>query len=78
MSFDIPSFDILTPRERQVAAALATGATNREIADQLDVSIKTVDTHRSHLIKKLGVRNNAGLACKAIRDGFVSLHDEAP
>lgn len=70
------TFDNLTARERQVAAALALGQTCKEIALQLDVSTKTVDTHRFNLIKKLAVRNNVELARKAIRDGFVSVHDE--
>jgi len=52
----------LTSREKQIAERLGFGDTNREIADTLDISIKTVDTHRGHLLKKLGLRNNVALA----------------
>lgn len=63
----------LTPREVQVMELLATGKRNREIADELEVSIKTIDTHRGHILKKLGLRNNAELARFAVRNGVVSL-----
>lgn len=52
----------LSPREREVATALAAGGRNREIATQLGISIKTVDTHRMKALGKLGCRNNADLA----------------
>jgi DNA-binding CsgD family transcriptional regulator len=65
----------LTARERQVAEQLATGATCREIAQRLDVSIKTVDTHRRHLLRKLGCRNAAELALHGVREGWVSPHE---
>jgi DNA-binding NarL/FixJ family response regulator len=54
-------WDTLTAREQQVASSLACGMTNREIADQLSISIKTIDTHRMHVMKKLGTRNNVEL-----------------
>lgn len=63
----------LTEREREVAFLLATGDTNREIAKALNVSIKTVDTHRGHIMKKLECRNNVGLLRFMLRDGKVSL-----
>lgn len=52
----------LTHRETQVAEALARGATNREIAERFGISVRTVDTHRSHVLKKLSLRNNAELS----------------
>ena len=64
-------FPELTEREREVALLLAAGATNREIADQMEISIKTVDTHRGHVLKKLGLRNNVALARHAIRSGYM-------
>lgn len=74
-------FPQLTPRERQVAQALAVGYSNREIAGKLDISIKTVDTHRGHVLDKLRVRNNTELARAALRAGLVSLemtaHEES-
>ena len=66
-----PTWPGLTPRETQTAELLALGATNTEIADDLGISIKTVDTHRGHLLKKLGLRNNAALARFALRSGLV-------
>jgi DNA-binding NarL/FixJ family response regulator len=61
-------FPTLTNRERQVALLLAEGKTNREIGDELKISIKTVDTHRGHLLRKLGLRNNVALCRFAIRN----------
>lgn len=52
---------LLTPREQEIAAHLSRGWFNREIATALGISIKTVDTHRGHLLKKLGLRNNSEL-----------------
>ena len=64
---------VLTARETQVMEMLARGLTNREIAEQLQISIKTVDTHRGHVLKKLGLRNNTELARFAVKHGFVAL-----
>lgn len=52
----------LTEREKEIGLLLARGDTNREIASALNISIKTVDTHRGHILKKLALRNNVGLA----------------
>ncbi len=52
----------LTEREREVAAQVAAGASNAEIADGLFVSIKTVERHVSNLFAKFGVRNRTELA----------------
>jgi DNA-binding CsgD family transcriptional regulator len=54
--------DELTPQELQVAIAVAEGATNREAAAQLFVSPKTIETHLSHIYRKLGVRSRTELA----------------
>lgn len=64
-------FPELSGREREVALKLALGAKNSEVAEELGISIKTVDTHRGHLLKKLGCRNNVDLARLAIRMGYV-------
>jgi DNA-binding NarL/FixJ family response regulator len=66
-------FPSLSSRERQIATMLAMGSTNREISDDLKISIKTVDTHRGHILKKIGLRNNAELARAAIRAGLTTL-----
>lgn len=58
---------VLTSREDQVARMLAKGETNRWIAEALDISIKTVDTHRLHVLKKTQCKNNVELCRLAIR-----------
>ena len=63
----------LTAREQQVMEMLGRGLTNREIAEHLEISIKTVDTHRGHVLKKLGLRNNSELTRFAVKHGYVSL-----
>ncbi|MFD2230257.1 LuxR C-terminal-related transcriptional regulator [Alkalimarinus sediminis] len=61
----------LSPRERQVAKLLAEGLTTHQISDHLNISIKTVETHRSHIFKKLGITNIAHLVRFAIRTGLI-------
>lgn len=66
-------FKPLTRRELLVATALANGHSNRAIATELGCSIKTIDTHRGHVMKKLNVANNVLLARLAIKTGLVKL-----
>ncbi len=54
--------DSLSTRELQVLRGLALGSTNKEIASAYDLSVKTVDTYRQRLLKKLNLRNNADLS----------------
>lgn len=63
----------LTARELQVMEMLARGMTNREIAHDLQISIKTVDTHRGHVLKKLGLRNNSELTRFAVKHRYVAV-----
>src|SRR6185369_9793189 len=63
----------LTARELEVMQMLSRGLTNREIAEKLNISIKTVDTHRGHVLKKLGLRNNSELTRFAVKHGYVSI-----
>jgi two-component system, NarL family, invasion response regulator UvrY len=63
--------DALSNRELQVLRGLALGQTNREIAEAYNISIKTVDTYRSRLLKKLNLRNNAELARFALQNRLV-------
>lgn len=56
----------ITPRERDILARVATGATSREIAGALGISERTVEVHRRNLLKKLGVRRSAGLVSTAM------------
>lgn len=63
---------MLTEREREVLQLIAEGKTNQEIAEQLVLSIKTVQTHRMHLMDKLGVHDRTELVKYAIRLGMIS------
>lgn len=63
---------LLTERETQVLQLVAEGLNSREIAERLNISIKTVDTHRANIMEKLGVHNSAELIKSAIRKGLVS------
>ena len=63
--------DTLSMRELQVLRRLAMGQTNREIARSYHISIKTVDTYRARLLKKLGLRNNADLSRFAMQNNLI-------
>lgn len=63
--------DVLTTRERQIISLIATGATNREIAERLGVSHKTVDNHRTNLMRKVNVHSVAELLSYALREGLL-------
>jgi DNA-binding NarL/FixJ family response regulator len=63
--------DSLSMREMQVLRRLALGNTNREIAEAYGISVKTVDTYRSRLLKKLDLRNNAELSRFAIQNRLI-------
>ncbi len=65
--------DLLTPREREVLQLLAEGQSNQEIAQQLHISVKTVETHRSNMMHKLGASNKTDLIKYALRKGWASL-----
>jgi len=61
----------LTAREREVLQLIARGHKNREIADDLGIAIKTVETHRTKIMQKLDLHNSAELAAYAIRRGLI-------
>ena len=61
----------LTARERQVLRLIAQGQKNREIADELGIAVKTVETHRTKIMQKLDLHNSAELAAYAIRRGLI-------
>lgn len=63
----------LTKREQEVLALVASGKSNQEVADDLFISIKTVDTHKNHILDKLGLRNTAELVRYAIKNKLISL-----
>ncbi len=66
----------LSRREIEVLKLIATGLTNKEIAEKLFISPLTVDSHRKNLITKLDVRNTASLIKKAADDGYIRLNSE--
>lgn len=61
----------LTDREREVLAWLARGLSSKEVAQRLDISVRTVETHRANLMHKLGVKSVALLIQVAIREGII-------
>jgi DNA-binding NarL/FixJ family response regulator len=63
--------EMLTPREREILQLVAEGRTSKEIATELHLSIKTVETHRANLMDKLNIHNRAGLIRYAIRAGII-------
>ena len=65
-------YDLLTERERQVHQLLAEGNSNKEIANRLNLSLHTVETHRSRIMDKLGIHSAAELVLGAVRRGLVT------
>ena len=63
---------LITPREREVLARVGQGQTNKVIANALRLSVKTVEKHRSNLMRKLGLHNTAGVTVYAIRQGLIN------
>ena len=66
------SYDLLSRREKEIFRVLASGKTNREIADLLYISISTVETHRTNIFQKLNLHSLAELILYAVRKGLVS------
>jgi len=66
-----PSGDLLTAREREVIQLLAEGRTSKEVAVTLNLSVKTAETHRTNLMRKLGLHSVADLTRYAVRNGIV-------
>jgi DNA-binding NarL/FixJ family response regulator len=64
--------DVLTPREREVLILVAEGRTNQEIANQLVISIKTVQAHRANMMEKLGLQDITQLVRFAIAHGLIT------
>jgi DNA-binding NarL/FixJ family response regulator len=63
--------DPLSPREHEVFALLTRGFTNREIAQQLHISVRTAETHRAHVLQKLGLETRAELVSYALANGLL-------
>jgi DNA-binding NarL/FixJ family response regulator len=64
-------FDVLTPRELEVLKLIAEAYTNKQIADALYISVKTVERHRQNILDKLGMRDRVELTRYAIRRGLI-------
>ena len=62
----------LTPRQREVLQLIAQGHSTKEVARRLDLSVKTVDTHRTQLMKQLDIHEVTGLVRYAMRHGLIS------
>jgi two-component system response regulator NreC len=67
------SYETLTDREREVLQLITEGYSNREVAEQLHISVKTVGVHRINLMHKLNIHNMTELTKYAIRKGIISL-----
>ena len=68
------AFEILTDREREVLQLIAEGYTNQKIANTLFISVKTVEAHRSNIMRKLGIHDITELVKYAIKKGIVDLN----
>ncbi len=64
---------LLTPRQREILQLIAEGCSTKRIAGKLELSVKTVETHRAQLMKRLDIHDVAGLVRYAIRIGLVAL-----
>ncbi len=65
------TYDGLTDREKEILTLVADGATNQEIAQKLFISVKTVQTHRAHIMEKLNLHDRTMLVRYAIRKGLI-------
>jgi DNA-binding NarL/FixJ family response regulator len=66
-------FETLSERELEVLVKICNGLSNSEMAEQLFISPKTVEVHKSNIFKKTGVRNSAQLVIYAIKKGFIEI-----
>jgi two-component system response regulator NreC len=66
------SYELLTTREREILQVLAEGKTNKDVATLLNLSLYTVETHRSNIFQKLNLHSSAELILYAIRKGVIS------
>jgi DNA-binding NarL/FixJ family response regulator len=68
---DVPALEPLSDRERDVLHLLALGHTNQEIGKKLFISVRTVDTHRAHIMRKLQLATRAELVLFALANGLI-------
>ena len=72
------SMDALTARQREILQMIAEGKSTKQIAYQLNVSIKTIETHRAALMERLDIHDVAGLVLYAVRHGVISVDRTEP
>lgn len=66
------AYDLLTPREREILQLVAEGKSNKEVANLLNLSVYTVETHRSNIMQKLNLKGVPELTLYAVRKGIIS------
>lgn len=66
------SYDLLTAREREILQLIAEGKSNKDIANELNLSLYTVETHRTHILRKLNLHTIPELILYAVRKGIIS------
>src|SRR5258706_6580071 len=66
------SYDLLTPREREILQLVAEGKSNKEVAVMLNLSVYTVETHRSNIMEKLKLKSLPELILYAVRKGIIA------
>lgn len=71
-------YQSLTPREREVLVMLVAGRANREVAETLNISIKTVEAHRAHIMEKMEVDSFAELVASVVRAGVIPAAPRQP
>lgn len=63
----------ISKREEEILSLVCNGLTNKEISDQLFISVRTVDSHKSHIMEKLGLKNTVELIKFSIKNGFIEI-----
>ena len=66
------SYELLSDREREILQMVAEGRSNKEVANLLNISLTTVETHRAHILQKLDIHNIPELILYAVRKGIIS------
>lgn len=69
----VPPAAVLTPRQTEILRLIALGRATKQIAFDLDLSVKTVETHRAQIMERLGLRDVASLTLYAVRNGLIRL-----
>jgi len=71
----VSSYSTLSSREREILKLICKGRTNKQIAEELFLSVRTVERHRSSIMRKAGLENRAELVAYAVRHGFLTASD---